>query len=560
MVGCKSTENSLGHSKGVPKELSSDDYKKFQSAWFNGLKSKTLDNYGRAMNYFNRCLEYDENADAVYYEIARVHVFRQDYSAALENIEIAYKLKPNNRWYRDLLAKMYEKNNKYDKAIEIYSSLVETNPASLEYYYELGNMYLFTNDIKKAVEVFDKVEEKVGVSEEVSLHKYKLLVELKDKEGAKKEIEKLINFNPSEVRYYGMLANLYREEGDLVKATETFEKLKEVYPEDPLIRLSLSDYYNESGKNEQAFEEVKVAFGSDKLNIDDRVRILMQYYQFSETNVEERKKAYVLLNLTEDIFPDEAKTFAIYGDYLIRDNRLKEAREKYRKSIDLDGSKFLVWRQLLFINSDLNDVDTMLKDSKEALDLFPSQPLVYFFNGISNYQKNSLKEAVKVLEQGQALVIDNPNLQGQFYSNLGDIYYRLEDIQKSWLNYEKALKINSENVYVLNNYAYYLSIEKQNLDLAKELSYKTVKANPNNPTYLDTYAWILYQMQDYEEAKKYIEIALDNGGNEHGEILEHYGDILNQLGDRNAAIEIWKKAIEKGMNAQDLQNKITNTP
>ena len=556
VTSCKAPENVSTSKKTGSKELSDSDNRKFQAAWFNGLKAKTLGNYGRAMGYFERCLQLNKEADAVYYEVAKLNEFQQNYVVALENIEKAYQLSPTNRWYRDYLAKMYDKNTHYEKAIEIYVSLIESHPNSLEYYYELGNMYLYTNQIKKAVEVFDRVEEKVGVSEEVSLHKYKLLVQSGDKEGAKKEIHKLIEFNPAEVRYYGMLANMYREEGDLVKAIETFEKLKNVYPEEPLIRLSLSDYYNEGGEHEKAFEEVKTAFQSKQLGIDDRVRILMQYYQLSEKKIDEREKAYVLLGFTENNYPEEAKTYAVYGDFLIRDNKLKEAREKYRKSIALDNSKFLVWRQLLFINSDLNDVDAMLEDSGEAMNLFPSQPLVYFFNGISNLQKDNYSEAAFALEQGQGLVVDNPGLQGQFYSNLGDAYYRLDKLQLAWLNYERALKINPNNIYVLNNYAYYLSLKKANLDLAKEMSYKTVRANPNNATYLDTYAWILFQLEEYQEAKEFIERAIENGGNEHAEILVHYGDILMQLGDKDAAVANWRKAVEKGMQSQDLENKI----
>lgn len=559
VIGCKPSENvTKGGNDTISAsgKLSSSDNIKFQTALFNGLKAKTLGNYGRAMGYFERCLQIDKNADAVYYEMAKLNEKQQSYVEALGNIKKAYELSPENKWYMIFLAKMYDKNTNYEKAAEVYQKIIEQNPNSIEYYYELGNMYLYTNDLKKAISVFDKVEEKLGVSEEVSLHKFKLYLQDKDSEGAKKEIDKLIKSNPSEIRYYGMLANLYREEGDLTKAIETFERLKEVSPDDPLIRLSLSDYYNEGGEHEKAFEEVKIAFQSKDLNIDDRVRILMQYYQASEKNVSLRPKTYVLLDQTEKMYPDEAKSYAIYGDFLIRDNRLKEARKKYKKSIKIDDSKFLVWRQLLFINSDLNDVDEMLVVSKEALDLFPSQPLVYFFNGISNLQKEKYSEAAFVLEQGQGLVIDNPSLQGQFYSNLGDTYYRLEEYQKSWMNYEKALKINPANIYVLNNYAYYLSLRKENLDLAKRMSFKTVRANPSNPTYLDTYAWILYEMEDYSNAKVYIEKAISNGGKEHGEILEHYGDILFKLGDKEGAVKNWQLAIEKGIQSQELKLKI----
>lgn len=543
--------------KGIT-ELSGKNKLRFEDAWFNGLKAKTLEDYSKALAYFNRCLEIDNNAAPVYYELALIQAKSQNLIAAEVSAIKANELKPNNRWYQDLLARLYEQNSKFEQSASVFEKIVEQNPNIIEYYYELGNMYLYSNQVEKAIQVFDKVEAKLGFSEEVAMHKYKLYMQAKDLEGAKKEINRLIEFNPSSIQYYGLLASIYREEGNIDKAIETFEKLKELNPDDPLILLSLSDYYNEGNQREKALIEVEKAFSYPTLSIDERVRILMNYYRLSETNMELRGEAYKLLDQTETHFSDNAKTFAIYGDFLVRDNKLKEARQKFYKSIELDDGKYLVWQQVLFINSDLNDVTAMLNDSEKAMELFPSQPLVYLFNGLSNLQNENYEKAALSLEQGQGLVIENPGLQGQFYSNLGDAYYRLEKFQQAWMNYERALRVNPENVYVLNNYAYYLSIRKENLELAKRMSYKTVQKEPTNATYLDTYGWILFQNQEYESAKVYIERAISNGGEKHGEILEHYGDVLFRLNKIDEAILFWKKAKKAGGSSEKIDQKISS--
>ena len=246
----------------------------------------------------------------------------------------------------------------------------------------------------------------------------------------------------------------------------------------------------------------------------------------------------------------------MYGDFLYRDERYAEARERYYQSIALDNSKYLVWSQLLFINSELQDVEAMVKDSEEAMELFPNQPVVYLFNGLAHLQREEYKEAAFALEQGQGLVVDNPALQGQFFANLGDAYYQLDKFQQAWMNYDRALKVDPKNDYVLNNYAYFLSVRGENLDQAQLMSFDVVQRNPTNATYLDTYAWVLFKQGDYTNAKLYLEKALENGGSSSGEILEHLGDACAKLGETEQAISYWKLALEKGGGSDKLDQKI----
>jgi tetratricopeptide (TPR) repeat protein len=269
-----------------------------------------------------------------------------------------------------------------------------------------------------------------------------------------------------------------------------------------------------------------------------------------------KQQAYELLVIMEKVHPKESNAFSIYGDFLYRDKKFKEAKDKYSKAVELEKDKAVAWSQLLFTESQLNDYESMQKDSKEAMELFPNDPVNFFFNGVSNLQLKDYKTSIRSLQSGLGLVIDNKQLEGQFYANLGDAYYRDKQMGKSDSTYEKALEINPNDTYVLNNYSYYLSLRNVDLDKAEKMSLKANELDPNNGNSQDTYAWILYASAKYVEAKEWIEKAMVNGGASNPVILEHYGDILFKLNEKNKALEFWIKAKEAGKGSDFLEKKI----
>jgi tetratricopeptide (TPR) repeat protein len=247
------------------------------------------------------------------------------------------------------------------------------------------------------------------------------------------------------------------------------------------------------------------------------------------------------------VHPNEAKAFSIYGDFLYRDKKLDEARIAYRKAVELDKEKYAIWNQLLIIESELNDFSAMEKESKEAMELFPNQALPYFLNGAANIHLKNYKDAVTALNEGKQYVFNNDQLLSQFYANLGDAQNQLKNYAASDSAYEDALKYFPQNTYVLNNYAYYLSLRNTKLERAEEMSKKSIEIEASSSSYQDTYGWILYQMKKYEDAKIWVGKAIGNSGKANGTLLEHYGDILYQLNDKENA--------KKAGGATDLIDK-----
>jgi len=375
--------------------------------------------------------------------------------------------------------------------------------------------------------------------------------------GAIKELQSILNAFPDDIEAMEILSELYLLNDEKEKAFELFKKIAVLAPENGRIHLTLADYYRENGENETSYNELKLAFKSTKLNIDTKVRILISYYQLIALNPEMSLQAHELSEIMISVHPNDIKARSVYADILYTDNQFQEAKEQYLSILEQDKSKSQIWSQVLFIQAEQNDFEGLLKTSNEALEYFPTDPLFYYFNGVSNKRFKNYDDAINSLEMGVEFVIDNQNLLLEFYSSLADAYHATKAHKLSDAFYEKVLAVDSNNILVLNNYAYYLSVRKVNLERAKVMSFKCNELEQNNGTYQDTYAWILYEMGDYADANIWMQKSLTNGGDKSAVVVEHYGDILYKLGEVKLAVEQWKRAKELGEGSKELAKKIT---
>jgi tetratricopeptide (TPR) repeat protein len=354
------------------------------------------------------------------------------------------------------------------------------------------------------------------------------------------------------------LADLYQQEGQPQKALETYNAILKADSLNPYIHLALADYYRQQKKDEEFYKELKKAFKSDDLDIDSKIKILLSYYNITEQNTKLLPQAYELCTILVTQYPDEPKSHSMYADFLCRDKKYKEAIAELLKVLQNDKGKYAVWHELLDCEVHINMYDSLAKHSAEAMDLFPEQPYSYYYNGIAYMQLKQYQKAVQPFKDGKQFVFEDIPLASGFYTNLGEVYNNLKEYEKSDKEFDKALELDPNNVNVLNNYAYYLSLRKENLEKAEKMSKRTLELVPNSVSYIDTYGWILYQEQKYEEAKKYLEKAFEKGGNNRPAIVEHYGDVLYKLNDVDKAVENWKKSKELGNPSEILIKKIAD--
>jgi tetratricopeptide (TPR) repeat protein len=348
---------------------------------------------------------------------------------------------------------------------------------------------------------------------------------------------------------------VYQSMGEKQKALDTYNKILEFDPENPYIHLSLADYYRNEGDKERSVAELKKAFQNKELDIDTKISILSSYYQLIDLHPELKDQAMEMAVLLVETHPSEPRAHAVYGDFLSKDKKFKEARAEYIRARELGSKDFVVYNQILFLDSQEQNWDAMIKDSEEAMSLFPDQPLVYFFNGLAKIQKKKYADAVTVLNSGVKMVVDNKPLEGQFYSSLGEAYNELKDYSRSDDNFEKALAINPKDANVLNNYSYFLSLRGEKMEKAEAMSKLSNELEPNQASYQDTYGWIMFKMGKYEDAKIWIGKALSAGSDNSATVLEHYGDVLFKLGDTQNALEYWNKAKAAGDGASEFLDR-----
>lgn len=564
LVGCSSTKETKKTEK-TPKALNKEladlperEQIKFKFLFHNAAKERILGNYQLAANLFVQCTEIAPKESAPYYELAHLFENSQDKKLALKYSEKAIKYDPENYWYRVLYAHSLQNTGNSSEAIKQYHILIEKNGGNVDLYFDLAGMQLYSGKYKEALESFNEIEKTVGIKEEISVQKEKIYVKLGDIDKAANEIQQLINEYPDDLRYQVLLADLYLANELQEQAFKVYQEILEKDPQNPYANLSLYDYYKSKDEDAKASESIKRAFASEDLDIDTKMKILLSYYSTTDSAL--KKEALELNKILIKTHPKEAKAYTIYADFLYQDKKLEGAKENYLKAIEFDSSKLPIWNQLVFIESELQDNEALLRDSKRAIDLFPNQPLFYFFYGATNLQKKEFKEAVEYLAIGKDYVIENPPLLAQFYANLGDGYNGLKEYEKSDAAYEEALKIEPKNIYVLNNYSYYLSLREDSLDRAEELSALCNEIEPDQANYQDTYAWILYKQKKYVQAKDWLEKALTNGGETNSVILEHLGDAYSQLQNMVKALEYWNKAKElnDGQTTEFLDKKIAD--
>lgn len=570
------TQSTLAQKKGKSKTPAKEDLKRLKLGWqdekrvqtllFDGILAKIKGNYTSVDSCYKELLKIDPNNDAAMYELAQLYHSKQDYDSksnweqSMYYAENAVKLSPQNIWYKLLYADVLSVGKDYAKAAQTYKQLIDIEPNNYNYYFDLAFMQINNTEYAEAVKTYDLIETKIGVNEEVNLAKQKLYLKLGNLNAAIKETEKLIQSDTSEPRYYLALAELYLASNMPDKAVETYSTLLKISPNNPIAHLSLAEYYRKTGNNTQYFEELKIAFNQPELPLETKAKILIPFIEMSKNNPEIKEQVNNLVSTITQKHQNEALAYIINADFLYSQNKKQEALTQYKKAAEMDNNLLEAWQQIMWLQYDLKKYDDLLKDSKHIIELFPNQTLPYYFNGLASMMNKNYPNASKSLRK--AAIIngsENKDLATQIYSLLGEAFYHQQNYEDSNLAFEKALSFKPNDPTILNNYAYYLSLQK-NADLKKalDLSQKSNELEPNNPSFEDTYAWILYKQKNYTEAKTWIEKSIKNGGNDSGAVLEHYGNILFQLKDTNQALKYWQQAKQKGGELSEFLDKKIN--
>ncbi|MGE5381843.1 MAG: tetratricopeptide repeat protein [Omnitrophica WOR_2 bacterium] len=532
------------------------DTKRVESLFFDANRAKITDNPGEAMHLFKQVLDIDPSHDASWYEIGLLYYEQRDINNSIKYISKAYELDQSNKWYAITLATLYSQNSQFEDALKIYEKLHKNNPLDHTYSMELANLYLKTDKPQEALKIYDEIEQKEGISEEISLRKHHIYLSEGKKKKALEEIENLAAANQYDTRIQSLLAEFYMQNGMEDKGFQTYEKILKNDPENPYINISLADYYRKKGDLKKSVEFLKKGFANQYLDASTKMQILSTYYsQTGNYDGIESDISDISAILVEQ-HPYDPQVLAFRAQMLAMQEKYPESLELFKKVSELDPGKYEVWENILRITALMERYDSLIISSKKVIELFPVQPMPYYFNAVGNIMLENYNEAITSLNTGIKLVFNNNPLMADFYSMYGDALYKLKKNAEAYSAYDNAIKYNPENSLVLNNYAYYLSLDNKDLDKAERMATKANELSPDNPTYLDTHAWVLYKKGQYTDALLLMEKAIKLEKNPSGTEYEHYGDILYKLNQPDKAREWWDKATQAGDGSNLLPQKV----
>jgi tetratricopeptide (TPR) repeat protein len=522
-----------------------------------GEKYFILEDYTKSLAFFQKALELDPENAAIHYKLGEVYARNNEFDNALIHAIQARDLDPTNKYYYLLLADVYTNKSDFSKASEVYEELVQNIPGTEEYLFQAAALYIYQQKFDDALACYEQIEEQFGINEQITFQKQNILIKQGKMDEVIREGRKLIEAYPGEPEYIADLAKKMTANEKYEDASELLKEAVLEFPENPSILFQMAEVYKQTGKTRESRKIISQIFESNEFSLQKKMEIVASYFG-RELNEPEKEYVLGLSGKIIEYHPDEADGYALYGDLLQSFDSLKMAREMYLKSLALNPNNLQAWTNVLDYEIRNNELDSVIAHAGTALTLFPNQALLYYFEGTAHMLKNDNRKATQLFEQGKRLSSGNLRLLSIFNGQLGDAYNALKEYEKSDEAYEAALDFDPESDHVLNNYSYFLSLRKEKLDLALEMASKVVKRNPDNPTYLDTYAWVLYNMGRYEEARKNIERAIENDKDASGTLLEHYGDILFKLGNVNKAVEQWEKAKKLNVDSDLIDKKIAD--
>ena len=546
------------------RDVTADKRAEVMRLFMDATQARLAGHTTKAVQLYQQCLKADPQNAASMFELAKLYHQAQSFPQALDLAKRAVATDKENIWYRFLLADLYRQSNNPNEAVGVYRGILERWPDRYEVYLNLAEALAFAGKPEEAQKVYVQMESRFGLSEEIIAHQFNTLMASGDLKSAEALVLRAIANHPGEAQYVGMLAELYDHQDEPEKALEQYNKALALDPGNSLMRVSLAEHHYANGRMDEAFQELGEAFLDPELDIDAKMHVLIGFFEMSEregegatSRVELVQRAYGLIEALERAHPESGKPHTIHGDFLLRDGKIAEAREEFRKALVFEKERYPIHLQLLQLDLQLSDNEALAKDAAVAAELFPNVPEPYLYQGIALSQMEKYAEAVEPLIAGRDLVIENTPLTAQFWSSLAEAYNGTKEYTKSDQAYDKALALLPDDANTLNNYAYYLSLRGENLEKAERMSKRSNELAPTQPSYQDTYAWVLFRLGRFDQARIWMEKAIAASPVPDGTLLEHYGDILFELKDIDGALANWRAAKERGGASDAIDRKIS---
>ena len=539
--------------------LTPEQQRKYDYFFLEAMRLKEKKDYASAFGLLQHCLDIHPNAASALYEVSQYYMFLHQVPQGQEALEKAVANAPDNYWYSQGLASLYQQQNELDKAVTLLEQMVVRFPAKQDPLFNLLDLYGRQEKYDEVISTLNRLEKRMGKNEQLSMEKFRIYLQMKDDKKAFQEIESLVQEYPMDMRYQVILGDVYLQNGKKQEAYDVYQKVLAAEPDNPMAIFSMASYYKQTGQEELYQQQLDTLLLNKKVTPDTKVGVMRQMIVENEQADKDSTQIIALFDRIMKQEQDDPQIPMLYAQYLLSKNMEAESVPVLEQVVDLDPTNKAARMMLIGAAVKKEDYKQIIKVCEPGIEATPDALEFYYYLAVAYNQAEKPDSVISICKRAleHTTADSKKEIVSDFYSILGDMYHTQKQMKEAYAAYDSALVYNPSNIGALNNYAYYLSVERRDLDKAEEMSYKTVKAEPNNATYLDTYAWILFEKGNYAEARIYIDNAMKSeGGDKSDVIVEHCGDIYYITGDVDGALTYWKKALEMGSESKTLKQKI----
>lgn len=527
--------------------------------YYAGTVSRIVGDYPSALDYLQNSLKLSDSNDVVYYELGLIYYKLDSLEFAEQLLSKAIELNPNNSTYKDLLLDIYVASDKFKEAIALHNTLLEDGFS--DFYLQFKHALLLAEDkqFDKALSLVDSLEAEVGMHEHISSLKFNIFVNTQDIERSKEELEKLLLISPTDIAYNSFKAELLFMEGFDEEGLHLLDSLSKANPLITSLKYDLFKAHFSFGEKQSAFNILKDIFSDTLVSDIEKYQILRPLFYESQLNSTPTNSILQgIINEGIKVNPRSIPLYTLLYEFYFSRANFESAKIALNQVVLLKGKSASSddYLQLAQIEYALNEYNEALSTIDLGIVQFPLFSNFYIFKALIEREQNDLGNAILSTQKG-INAISNSEEISELYGLLGDLFSEKGNRKEMYKAYEQSLSFNALNASVLNNYAYYLSLENRKLKKALTMSSKAVELSPNNSSYLDTKGWVLFVLKRYDESRDILRNAVAKDEGNSAVILEHYGDVLYMTGEIDRAYIYWLKAKENGGNSEKLNIKIS---
>ena len=531
----------------------------YDTFFLEAMVQRQKSNHDAAFDLLRHCIRINPKSAEAYYFLAQYYQLLKNDSVAQQCYLKAAELEPDNSTFLETVAQSYISQKEYHKAITAVEQLYNQDKSREELLEMLYELYQQTDDNEKAIEVLNRIEAAEGKSERLSYAKSEIYTKMGMAQAAISEMEALAKQYPNDLNYKGMYADMLLRNDREQQALRLYNEILAEEPDNTRAQVSLRSYFKVQGETEKADSISERILMNPNTTTEQRVLLMRQMVADNERADGDSTQILALFHkmlAQPQQNADIATLCAAYMD--LKKMPQDSIRAMLQTVLSIAPDNAAARLQLVSFAWDRKDHDEVISLCQDARQYNPEEMAFYYYQGMAYYQQDDHDKALGAFQNGIGVITpeSNPAIVSDFYAVMGDLLHQKGLAREAFEAYDSCLQWKDDNIMCMNNYAYYLSELGQQLDKAEAMSYKTIKAEPKNATYLDTYAWILFMQQRYSEARIYIDQALQNDADSSAVITEHAGDIYACSGDTEGAVALWKQALIKAPDNKTLIRKI----